>query len=99
MASASRAKEIVESDGANKACEAALDAAQSGDLILMQADTIDETMQWLKEYLAARMAAVSEIEEPASKSKLDGIQTPAPSSKSIGVPEPVLVEAQTIVKA
>lgn len=99
LESAKRTREIVEIDGANKACEAALDAAQSGDLILMQADTIDETMQWLKEYLAARLAAVPEIEEPASKSKLDGIQTPAPSSKNIGTPETVLVEAQTIAKA
>jgi cyanophycin synthetase len=101
LESASRAKEIVEIDGANKACEAALDAAQSGDLILMQADTIDETMQWLKEYLAARVPAdVPEIEEPASKSKLDGIQTPAAASKTISpAAESVLVEAQTIVKA
>jgi hypothetical protein len=29
-------------------------SAQPGDLVLLQADAIDETMQWLRGYLAAK---------------------------------------------
>ncbi|MEN6407298.1 MAG: cyanophycin synthetase [Thermoguttaceae bacterium] len=59
LESASRTKEIVEIDGATKAAEAALASAQSGELILLQADAIDETVQWLRDYLAALAAKTS----------------------------------------
>ena len=51
MESATRTKEIVEIAGATKAAEAALTSAQPGELVLLQADTIDETVQWLRGYL------------------------------------------------
>jgi len=51
LESATRAKEIVEVDGATKAAEAALTSAQPGELVLLQADTIDETVHWLRGYL------------------------------------------------
>jgi cyanophycin synthetase len=53
LQSASRTKEVIEIEGATKACELALSAAQPGELVLMQADAIDETMQWLRGYLDA----------------------------------------------
>ena len=53
LESAARTKEIIEIEGATKAAELSLNTAQPGELVLLQADAIDETMQWLREYLVA----------------------------------------------
>ena len=45
--SAARGKEIIEVHGAIKAAEMALASAQPGELVLLQADAIDETMRFL----------------------------------------------------
>jgi cyanophycin synthetase len=63
LESATRTKEIVEVDGATKAAEAALASAQPGELVLLQADTIDETVQWLRGYLEAIAAKTPETPE------------------------------------
>jgi cyanophycin synthetase len=52
-----RAKEIIEVHGAIKAAETALASVKPGELVLLQADAIDETMQWLRGYIAARTPA------------------------------------------
>jgi cyanophycin synthetase len=49
--SALRTKEIIEITGATKAAEAALNMVQPGELLLLQADKIDETMEWIKNYI------------------------------------------------
>jgi cyanophycin synthetase len=51
LESASRTTEIVEVEGATKAAEMALSSAQPGELVLLQADAIDETVHWLRDYL------------------------------------------------
>lgn len=51
LASATRTKTIEEIRGAIAAIEAGLNAAQPGDLVVIQADTIDETVQYLHRYL------------------------------------------------
>jgi cyanophycin synthetase len=48
-----RAKAIEELHGADAAVEAALRTAQPGDLMLVQADTVDETMQFIRNYVAS----------------------------------------------
>jgi cyanophycin synthetase len=51
LASATRTKTIEDVRGAIPAVEAGLKAAQPGDLVVIQADTIDETVQYLHRYL------------------------------------------------
>ena len=56
MADASRAQRIDEVRGAIKAVEMGLMAAAPGHLVVIQADTIDETVQYLRQYLDAMRA-------------------------------------------
>jgi cyanophycin synthetase len=56
MAQGSRVSEIREVLGSVKAIEASLDMLRPGDLLLMQADVIDETVDYVKRYLAANRA-------------------------------------------
>ena len=51
-----RTKEIIEVVGADKAAETGLKMAQPGELLLLQADTVDGTVGWLRGYLAALVA-------------------------------------------
>ena len=104
MESASRTKEIIEIAGATKAAEAALTTTQPGELVLLQADAIDETVQWLRGYLetlAARTPAdVIEqvLEEPVA---VLPASPKAPDAKAITpaeVENVVLAEAQAAVK-
>ena len=53
LVSATRTKTVEEIRGAIAAVEAGLKAAQPGDLVVIQADTIDETVQYLHRYLKA----------------------------------------------
>jgi len=55
-----RTTEIIEVQGATKAAEIALHAAKPGELLLLQADTVDETIQWLRGYLEALSAREAE---------------------------------------
>ena len=51
MAAGSRVKQIEEIRGAVAAVEAALRSARPGELMLVQADTIDETVQCVRHYV------------------------------------------------
>jgi cyanophycin synthetase len=53
LAQGDRVTEIDEVLGAVKAIETSLDMLQPGDLLLLQADVIDETVEYVKRYLAA----------------------------------------------
>ncbi|HWA96913.1 MAG TPA: cyanophycin synthetase, partial [Pirellulales bacterium] len=53
LARGERVTEIEDVFGAVKAIEVALDSLQPGDLLLLQADVIDETVEYVKRYLAA----------------------------------------------
>jgi hypothetical protein len=103
LESANRTKEVLEVEGADNACETALNAAKPGELILMQADTVDGTMQWLRSYLAARTQidlpeSVEEQPTSSAKPKVEGVQTPAPASKTLNT-DAVMAEVNSIVKA
>jgi len=97
--SAARTKEIIEVVGATKACESALSSAEPGELVLMQADAIDETMQWLRGYLDAIAAKNSgdvidrvlgePVEEPGA---VDAAHHPAKIESEI------MTEAHTVAK-
>jgi cyanophycin synthetase len=56
LAEGSRVSEIQEVLGAVKAIETSLDMLQPGDLLLLQADVIDETVEYVKRYLASHKA-------------------------------------------
>jgi hypothetical protein len=49
----SRVRDVQEVRGALQAAEAALQLARPGELLLIQADQIDETVEYLKRYLAS----------------------------------------------
>ena len=69
--SGSRTKQIEEIRGADAAVELALRSAQPGDLMLVQADTVDETMQFIRRYLestALEPAIDEEVVADAQKS-------------------------------
>jgi cyanophycin synthetase len=88
LESASRAKEIVEISGATNAAETALSSAQPGELVLLQADTIDETVQWLRGYLVAL----------AAKTSGDVIEQVLGEPVASPVPAEILAEAQAVAK-
>jgi cyanophycin synthetase len=91
LESAPRTKEILEVVGANEAAELTLSTAQPGELVLLQADTIDETVQWLREYLEALAAGnAADAIEPA----IDRIGPNAPAEMS----EEILAEVPTVAK-
>jgi cyanophycin synthetase len=103
LESATRAKEIVEIDGATKAAETALQLAQPGELVLLQADTIDETVHWLRGYLdvlAAKNAGdVIEQVLGGSPSEMAPIGTAAAESIAPAeVENPILAEAHSVAK-
>jgi cyanophycin synthetase len=72
-----RVRQIEAATGALKAVETALRAAQPGELWLVQADTIDETVDFIRRYLAAvkdgRPLDLSATDEPTPM--------PAPNAK------------------
>jgi cyanophycin synthetase len=61
IGSRSRARQIEEIHGAVKAVEAALKAAQPGDLLVVQADAIDETVNFIRRYLSAKAAEAEQV--------------------------------------
>jgi cyanophycin synthetase len=101
LQSATRAKEILEIVGANEAAEVALTSAQPGELVLLQADTIDETVQWLKGYLETLAAKNAEMNEPAlAEPALSGGKPLLPPKKlsPAEIESEILAEAQTVAK-
>jgi cyanophycin synthetase len=98
LESASRAKEIVEVTGATHAAESALASSQPGELILLQADAIDETVQWLRGYLDALAAKTSGdvIEQVLSEAEASAL--PAKQPEPAEAQSPVLAEAHTVAK-
>lgn len=55
MANAARAREVIEIQGAVPAVEAALRMSQPGELLVIQADEVDETVDFVKHYLERRV--------------------------------------------
>lgn len=77
LALGKRVKEIEEVGGAIPAVELALKTAKPGDLVLIQADTIDETCNYLRAYLKSLTSAVKlPVAEPVHKSAQEKV-TPA----------------------
>jgi cyanophycin synthetase len=91
LTAASRATHIEEIFGAVKAIEAALATLQPGDLVLLQADTIDETVEYVRGYLAAHTTArqVSFNEALATGTTQQHVASqPVPVTAALLTPEP-----------
>ena len=77
MASGRRVKQIEEVRGAVAAVETALRSAQPGELMLVQADTIDETVQFIRHYVESiAPEPMLPVEEPALKSTAPAAAAP-----------------------
>jgi cyanophycin synthetase len=63
-----RTKEIEEVAGAVKAVERALSTQRPGELLLIQADTVDETVDYLRSYLE-KLATQTETESAATQAQ------------------------------
>jgi cyanophycin synthetase len=55
MAGAARTREVIEIQGAIPAVEAALRQSQPGELLVIQADEVDETVDFVRQYLERRV--------------------------------------------
>jgi cyanophycin synthetase len=95
-----RTKEILVTWSAPDAAEMAMSTIQAGDLLLLQADTVDETVDWIKTFvaqLAEKKQAAADLEvEPI----LDAEPTAAAKETLQGakINPGVLANATTIVK-
>ena len=87
LKSGSRVEFVQEIFGAVKGIETALAALQPGDLLLLQADTIDETVDYVRRYLAANHGTSRQI------TLAEAINT-APAKTGKNIPLPVLNSAQ-----
>jgi cyanophycin synthetase len=80
MANGSRVKEVAEIRGAVKAIEAGLASAQPGDLLLVQADTIDETVEFMETFLNVQAEPLVALPaEHAKKPVAVPMPSPAPA--------------------
>ena len=86
--SGKRVKQIDEIRGADAAVELALRSAQPADLMLVQADTVDETLQFIRQYLESIAPEPVVEEEP--------VQTPAKAPETIA--NSVVAPAPSIAK-
>jgi cyanophycin synthetase len=92
MAAGRRAGQIEEVRGAVTAVETALRSAQPGQLMLIQADTIDETVQCIRRYVEAiSPEPVLAVEEPAPRAA-------APATASAEVLEPAGIDSDLLAK-
>jgi hypothetical protein len=91
--------------GAVKAIEAALATLQPGDLVLLQADTVDETVDFVRRYLAAHQTAreVNLPEALATAPSAAPVLASVSAHKTIAASEPTVAsvagEAQPSVAA
>jgi cyanophycin synthetase len=94
-----RAKELFELFSAPDAAEFAMNGLQAGDLLLLQADTVDETVEWMKNFVARlaekKQAAEVEIEPVLDAEPLQGSQETRQPAK---INPAVLANATTLVK-
>jgi cyanophycin synthetase len=100
--SASRAKEIIEVVGATKAAEMALNMVQPGELLLLQADKIDETMDWIKIYISTmveRKAAAEELIQEAVGETASGPAVAAGDKLASGQCESAVLAESSAAKA
>jgi cyanophycin synthetase len=72
-----RAKQIDEVRGADAAVEFALRRAQPGDLILVQADTVDETLAFIRRYVES-IAPEPTMDGPIAPSAAEGEPSAVP---------------------
>ena len=86
--SGKRVKQIDEIRGADAAVELALRSAQPQDLMLVQADTVDETLQFIRQYLES-IAPEPVVEE-------ESVQTPGKTPETIA--STVVTPAPSIAK-
>ena len=100
LASATRTKEIIEVVGANEAAEATLTSAQPGELVLLQADTIDETVQWLQGL--SRSAGREKRRGQRARTRRarpQGVEPPPPKKLAPAeIESEILAEVQTVAK-
>ena len=97
LAAGKRVRQIDEVRGAVPAVEAALQSAQPGDLLLIQADTIDETVDFMRQYLQSLAAETPEpeaAEPPAAEAPVAVL--PAVTAEPAG---PVLAKTPVPAKA
>ncbi len=87
--------------GAVKAIEAALSTLQPGDLRLLQADTIDETVDFVRRYLAAHHTAreVTLPEALATAPSAAPVLSPATSRETIAAAETRVAGDPTVLFA
>ena len=92
-----RVTQVEEIFGAVKAIEAVLSTLSPGDLVLLQADTVDETVDYVKKYLSthktAREVCLCEALATGPTCKPAIAATPALSEEPISIPAPVGSEA------
>ena len=92
MAAGGRVKQIEEIRGAVTAVEAALRTAQPGELMLVQADTIDETVQCIRRYVESISPEPAAVEEPAAGAA-------APATAATQVLQPAEIDNHLLAKS
>jgi cyanophycin synthetase len=92
--SGKRTRQIDEIHGADAAVELALGSARPGDLMLIQADTVDETLQFIRRYIES-ITPEPAVEDIAAPPQLAG--KPATAQPAEIVP-PELAPAPTVAK-
>jgi cyanophycin synthetase len=100
LAAGKRVRQIEEVRGAVKSVETALQSAQPGDLLLIQADTIDETVDFMRRYLQALAAETAEEEavaEPAEEKAAVRSERKAEPAGPVLAKAPVPAKAEAVV--
>ena len=102
LETATRTIEVIDVAGAAKAAEIAMSMAKPGDLVLLQADTVEETLRWLRDYVQELTVPVSdELREVASLLELPPAEAgnlPSVVANELArpaTPETALTEAET----
>ncbi|HTQ40494.1 MAG TPA: cyanophycin synthetase [Pirellulales bacterium] len=99
-----RVELIEEIFGAVKAIEVALSTLQPGDLVLLQADTVDETVDYVRRYLAAHQSAREvNLPEALATAPLATPVLPAGAGESLAAADPRMAsgtaESQSVAVA
>lgn len=87
LAKGSRTKAIEDHRGGNRSVQAALEALRPGDLLLVQADVIETTIDFVREYLASH----PHLTTPAGEIEEETVTAPQPA--------PVMVVERSIERA